>query len=172
MSRFFPTVQTWIVSKGVLETSFRQLRQDGLRGCEGIVLWAGSRSQGNAHVRCTIIPEGPGVIKRSNLVWLNDSVMAAVSDLLSPPDLVLIGQVHTHGIGVRHSSTDNAHIISTPGYLSVVMSEYALHPQWDPGRWGVHVGAGPGFTFMSPTEARGRIRFVEGGVSDVRRVRA
>lgn len=172
MQQMYPKVVNWSIGRPLLDRTFSALVEDGRLGREGIVFWAGSRQDGLAKIRTIIIPSGPGVIKRPNFLRVKDSVMASLSELLDPPRLVLLGQIHTHRLGVSHSPVDNNFIIDTPGYLSVVIDRYGLQPSSDPGIWGVHIGQGPGFRRLTPHEARSCFAVTEEVGADVRVVQA
>lgn len=171
MNQAYTQVTAWAIRRSVLEQTIAALQEDGKRGREGIVFWIGTRQNGRAEIRAAIVPAGPGVVKRPDFLRVSDRVMAAISELLDPPHSVLVGQIHTHRLGVRHSPVDDKYIIDTPGYLSVVVDRYALVPSLDPGTWGVHAGQGRGFRLLSPQEARASLSITEGGAADVRVVR-
>lgn len=169
----YTPVSTWQISRALLADTLDALWIDGCGRRESIVFWVGSRFEGVAQIVTAVTVDGPGVIKLADYLYVSDQVIARMADLiLDPPRAVLLGQVHTHKNGLRHSPTDDTHIFDSPGYLSVVVNRYAEGAIADPGTWGIHVGTGQGFEVLSTTKSRQKIHCIGEGESDVRHIYA
>jgi hypothetical protein len=121
-NKFFPPISTFVLSRHLLEVTVNVLQTEGQFKVESILFWAGTVRDGIATVSDILVPKGPGVIQQRSLVRVDDQIIAALCDVLDPPRLVLLGQVHTHLAAAYHSYTDNHFCFETPGFLSVVVS--------------------------------------------------
>jgi hypothetical protein len=105
------------------------------------------------------VPTGPGVRKHAFYVRVSDRVIASLANLVDPPHLVLIGQVHTHKFEAFHSETDDASSLDTRGYLSVVIPRFAADPPELWREWAFHECVAPRqFRLLSNAEVGRRFR--------------
>lgn len=131
--KFYPQISRFVLSRPLLEATARTLQIEGNFTVESILFWAGRVQGGIATVTDILVPKGSGVIQLPLHVGVNEAVIAALFDVLDPPDLVLLGQVHTHLACAFHSSSDDHGSLGTPGFLSVVVPNAARGGarQWD-----------------------------------------
>lgn len=67
---------------------------------------------------------------------VNEAVMAAVCDLVDPPERVILAQIHTHIGEAFHSAADDQNSLDTPGYLSLVVPYAAKGDAEEWMQWG------------------------------------
>jgi hypothetical protein len=131
-NKFFPQISKFLLSVPLLEATVKILQTEGHFKVESILFWAGTVRKGNATVSHILVPKGPGVFQRPLHIRVDDSIIAALCDVLDPPRLVLLGQVHTHLADAFHSYADDHFSFDTPGLLSVVVPNGARDGA---GRW-------------------------------------
>jgi hypothetical protein len=163
-SNIFPAISKWRVPSSLLEESISEMKEDGLLGREGIVLWLGHRKRGLAEIthlvtlRCNGVTKSPANLKISSRVF-ND-----LTDIAINLRVILIGQIHSHGpgYGIELSYSDRTYGIGVPDYLSVVAPDYALRPST---RWedcGVFVyEKDSGFRCLNNREIKRRIQLTD-----------
>lgn len=159
--KYFPTVDQWNLPETALRESMIEMARDGACGNEGVVLWLGRRSNGQAHVTHIVALRGPNVIKRPAQLILKEPIFAAVTDAAIDLGVSLIGQIHSHGpgYGVDLSPTDRMYGVSVPYYLSLVAPDYAMRLNTSLLECGVHVfQSGLGFRQLMPAETRVCVR--------------
>src|SRR5262249_23735065 len=93
------------IPRRLLTRTVEVLRREGRGEVESIVFWGGSVGSGVTRVTHLFVPKGPGVKKHPFYVRVSDRVVASLGNLVDPPHLVLIGQVHTHKFEAFHSET-------------------------------------------------------------------
>jgi hypothetical protein len=158
--KYFPLVERWNLPESALADSIAEMSSDGAYGNEGVVLWLGRRSNGEAWITHLVALRGPGCIKRPAQLVIHESVFAAVTDIAIEYGVSLIGQIHSHGpgYGVDLSPTDRMYGVTVPYYLSLVAPDYATRPNTSLIECGVHVlEPGHGFKRLSPAEIRSRV---------------
>ena len=162
---FFPPLEVWRLAEGVLDSSLREMSNDGVRGNEGVVLWLGRRAQGQAEITYLVGLRGSGVTKRPDLLVISPGVLNEVADVALQLNVSLIGQIHTHGpgYGIDLSRTDRTHGIAVPHFLSVVAPDYGLRSDIGITDCGVHVfEPGLGYRRLSTREVEQRVLVVPG----------
>lgn len=162
---FFPPVEVWHLTEGVLEGSLREMSTDGIRGNEGVVLWLGRRAQRQAEVTHLVGLRGSDVIKRPDLLVISPWLLNEVADVALQLSVSLIGQIHTHGSGydIDLSRTDRTRGIAVPHFLSVVAPDYGLRSDIGITDCGVHVfEPGLGYRRLSTREVEQRVQVVSG----------
>jgi len=162
---YYPQVDEWLIPEEALSLSFQEMARDGLRGNEGIALWLGERKGGHATVSHVLALRGRGVIKRPDFLSISPDYMNAITDFAIGQDLVLVGQIHSHGPlhGVNLSPTDTQFGVQVPGYLSIVAPDYALRPPQGVDYCGVHVfDFGQGYRRLSLAEVVQRVKVTKG----------
>ena len=160
----FPPITKWLIPSDLWQASFEEMAIDGRRGDEGVVLWLGVRANGESEVTRAVFLRGAGVVKAPALLQIDASLMNDVTDVAIDQNVVLLGQIHSHGPGysVDLSYTDRTHGIAVPNYLSLVAPDYAMRPRTSPADCGVHVyGQGSGFVRLSREEASRRVLLVD-----------
>lgn len=159
--KYFPTVEHWTIPEAALGQSMIEMSHDGAHGNEGVVLWLGRRSEGQAKVTHVVALRGPDIIKRPAQLVIRQSIFAAVTDAAIDLGVSLIGQIHSHGpgYGVDLSTTDRTYGVAVPYYLSLVAPDYAMRPNTSVLECGVHVlEPGRGFRRLPVEEVRLRVR--------------
>jgi len=131
--KFFPRISRFVLSFPLLEATVKTLQTEGHFEVESILFWAGTVSGGIATVTDILVPKGPGVFQHPLYIRVDDRIIAALCDVLDPPRLVLLAQVHTHLEEAFHSPTDDHFSLGTPGLLSVVVPNAAQDrvARWD-----------------------------------------
>jgi proteasome lid subunit RPN8/RPN11 len=124
----FPPVLKWRVPSSLLTDSIKEMKEDGLLGNEGIVLWLGRRNQGQAEITHLVSLRCKGVIRSPANLKIDSSVINDLTDIAVKRGVILIGQIHSHGpgYGIELSYSDRTYGVAVPGYLSVVAPDYAL----------------------------------------------
>lgn len=157
-NRFFPSISRFVVSPSLLHETLRALQEEGQYSVESMVFWAGHLSHDAATITHLIVPKGPGVFKHPLQIRISDAVVAALFDVLDPPRLVLLAQVHTHLEEAFHSAVDDHFSFDTPGLLSVVVPNGGAGTSSDWERWSFYESLGRGdFTAISPTDLSNRL---------------
>ncbi|SRR5579883_1068049 len=162
---FFAPVSTWHLPTSAFTESLREMARDGVSGNEGVALWLGHRSNGQAEVTHLVALRGPGVIKRPDQLILRPELLNEVTDIAVALGVALVGQIHSHGklYGTDLSFADRTFGITVPYFLSLVAPDYALRPNTRLEECGVHVfEPGIGFRRLPPAELSQRIVLVPG----------
>ena len=120
-SKYYPAIKTFMLPNELLGATVQNLRADSGESVENIVFWAGHVEHETAFVTQLIVPRGSGVYREAYYLRVDDEVIAALCELLDPPRVVVLAQVHTHLGAAFHSVTDDQFSFDTPGYLSVVV---------------------------------------------------
>jgi proteasome lid subunit RPN8/RPN11 len=140
MNSLYDVVDIWRVPRNLLSISIADMAPDGLRGCEGVVLWLGTIQERVATITQMVGPVGSLIEKQPLYLRIHPDLFNQIAMYCESIDAVLIGQVHSHpGRFVDLSGTDIKYGVTTPYYLSVVAPHYAQDPT---ARWldcGVHV---------------------------------
>jgi hypothetical protein len=106
------------------------LREAGVQGLEGIVLWAGTKAGNTFSVSHAIAPKQHGVRSAEGVAVAVDSAeLHRLNVWLFDNNLRLIAQIHSHPGAAYHSATDDAFpIATTAGSLSLVVPDFACRP--------------------------------------------
>lgn len=124
-NKFFPPISRFVLSLPLLEATARTLQAEGRFEVESMLFWAGTVTNGVATVTDILVPKGQGLLQRPLHIRVDDGIIAALCDVLDPPRIVLLAQVHTHLEEAFHSFTDDHFSLGTPGLLSVVVPDSA-----------------------------------------------
>lgn len=118
------------------------LRQAGVCGEEGFVLWAGALAGGAGHVSSVVVPRiSTGAVHGEVSV----ETTAQILDALDRRDLVPIAQLHTHPHAAFLSETDAIRpVVAVPGFLSIVIPDFGFVDLAEPERWSAHEFRGAG----------------------------
>src|SRR5207245_10681146 len=125
--KFFPHISKFVLSPSLLEATIKALQTEGRFKVESILFWAGTVSGGIATVTDVLVPKGPGVFQRPLHIRVDEGIIAALCDVLDPPRLVLLAQVHTHLDEAFHSYTHDHFTFGTPCLLPLVVPIAARH---------------------------------------------
>lgn len=144
MTEYFAVPARWELPDYVWRQSFEDMARDGAVGREGVALWLGEIDDDVAVATRVVLLRGPGVLKRPNQLAISADLMNLVADEALKRDLILVGQIHSHG---PFASTDlsypDRHLgITEPGYLSMVAPNFAMNPNTPLRECGVHVHEG------------------------------
>jgi hypothetical protein len=116
--------------EGIMVQTRDALRSYGLRGYEGLVLWAGVIDGPIAFVRQAIIPEQNAIRSENGVGYFVESpVLFKLSRFLEKERLRLLAQVHSHPTEAYHSETDDRYaIVTEDGGFSLVVPDFAARP--------------------------------------------
>lgn len=157
----FTRIEVFRLPRNLLVKTVATLRAEGQGRVESLVFWAGAVGRGVADVRHLFVPAGPGVSKDESHLRVSDAVIAALCDLVDPPRVAVLGQVHTHRYEAFHSPTDDANSLDTPGYVSIVIPHFAEGGAdlWED--WAFHECLGSGtFRLLPPAERARRFQII------------
>jgi hypothetical protein len=162
---YFPAIEKWIIPKSVITESFKEMARDGKVGNEGIALWLGKRSEGQAQVTHLLALRGSGITRKPAVLMIEPELINSVTDITIELEVALIGQIHSHGPlhGTNLSITDITYGLSVPFYLSVVAPDYAMKKKCDLSSCGIHVfEPRTGYRRLPAWEVTNRIQVIEG----------
>lgn len=112
------------------------LRQAGVCGREGFVLWAGTIAGGAAHITTVVVPE---ICVGATHGEVSVATAARLLDALDRRDLVPIAQLHTHPRAAFLSETDAIRpLVALSGFISIVIPDFGFVDLTDPKSWSVH----------------------------------
>jgi hypothetical protein len=114
----------------VIHATQSHLRAAGVRGLEGMALWAGQLDGETFHVREAVIPRQQGHRTEHGLaVSVPGDELHRINIWLHRNRLRLIAQIHSHPTEAYHSDTDDRYAIATAlGSLSIVVPDFAVRP--------------------------------------------
>jgi hypothetical protein len=113
------------LSLPLLDATVKTLQTEGRFEVESILFWAGTVTNSVATMTDILVPKGRGLFQRPLHIRVDEGIIAALCDVLDPPRLVLLGQVHTHIEEAFHSYTDDHFSFGTCGLLSIVVPDAA-----------------------------------------------
>lgn len=144
MTDYFRVPERWVIGQHVWSQSLADMALDGAQHREGVALWLGQADDDIAIARQCVLLRGPGVTKRHNQLSISAGLMNDVTLAAMELDMILIGQVHSHGpfAGTDLSYPDRYLGITEPGYLSLVAPNFAQDPETLLAQCGVHVHEG------------------------------
>lgn len=167
-TKYFPPVKKWIIPEICFAASLEEMSLDGKFGNEGIALWLGKRSQGNAAVTHLMRLRGSGIIKEPDFLQISPALLNEITGSALNHEVMLLGQIHSHGMyyGVDLSITDKEDGISVPYYLSLVAPDYAMRQHLSLDEYGIHVFE-PGFGYrrLHSGEAKAAIEITTSSIS-------
>jgi len=133
------TVRNISIDPAVIATTLRVLQQFGTHGCEGLVLWVGEVTEGQARITRAVVPDQRPIKSEEGVGYFIDShVLFELNQRLSETGLRLIAQVHSHPGEAYHSETDDRYaIVTADGGLSLVVPDFGNAPA-DPTLWAVY----------------------------------
>lgn len=134
------------------------IRQAGVHGAEGFVVWAGTLAGGHAHVCSLVIPRA--TIGQTH-GEISVGTTARVLEALDGRDLVPVLQVHTHPAGAFLSATDAVRpLVAIPGFISVVIPDFGFVNLTDVSLWSAHEFISPRrWHELEPEERKQRFIF-------------
>lgn len=151
----------WRLPAEALRMSIAEMAPDGSRGCEGVALWLGRRVAGIVTITHVVGLRGSGIVKRPDYLSISAELLDDVTDLAIERGVYLAGQVHSHpGAWVDLSEADKRCGIQAPGYLSVVMPNFAREPSTPLAQFGFHVSARGAWRRLSPFERKWRVAII------------
>jgi hypothetical protein len=159
-----------LVPRELAEAGNDHLREVGLDGLEGFVLWAGERV-GNSEfrVRQMIVPEQHGLrVGDGVCVTVDGAELFRLNVHLYESKLELIAQLHTHPDAAYHSETDDSYPIATQtGALSIVIPDFAEAPFAISGCAIYRLQAGRRWVFIRPRDAERLIHVTDDAAFEV-----
>lgn len=161
-------IERFALSRALLQELVSRLREEGRGRTESIAFLGGSISGLGAEITHLFVPRGRGVTLHPLYARVSDRTIAEIAGLVDPPNLVLLGQVHTHKYEAFHSETDDANTLDTPGYLSIVVPEFATNGFEGLDSWAVYECTGSrSFRQIQGAELARRFVITGGGAPEV-----
>jgi hypothetical protein len=131
-----------VVPTLVIDHSELVLRQSGLRGEEGFVLWAGTIAGDFALVSTLVVPE---VSAAATHGYVAEETVAQALRLLDHHDLLPIAQLHSHPRRAFLSEIDATRpFVADLGFLSIVVPSFGFVDLADTSTWSAHEYLGGG----------------------------
>lgn len=138
MSSVLQAIQTFVIEISVVAQTIAFLKEVGLKGCEGFVLWSG-RVDGTDQFRVTraIVPEQRAMVTDHGLLVVVDGdALFRANKYAYEHEEILCAQVHTHPTAAYHSSTDDDYpLVTLEGALSIVIPNFAADAPGDVEMW-------------------------------------
>jgi hypothetical protein len=121
------TITSVLVPARCIESTHVHLLECGLRGCEGMALWAGSRSGNAFRVQHAIIPKQRGIRSDHGIaVAVGPEELHRINVWLFQNKVSLVAQIHSHPGAAYHSDTDDSYaLVAKEGALSIVVPNFA-----------------------------------------------
>lgn len=138
MTSVLQPVETFVIEAQVITDTVGFLKQVGLKGYEGFVLWLGRLdSATRCRVTRVIVPEQRAIrTTHGLLVTVDGDALFRVNKLAYANNQLLCAQVHTHPTSAYHSSTDDDFpLVTLQGALSIVIPNFAAHAPADIETW-------------------------------------
>lgn len=130
MRRPLSQMHRLIVPKSLTDEGHQLMRDEGSKGHEALVVWAG-RARANEHgtfdVEAMIMPHQSAYVADNEVaVVVDGDAIFEMNALLFERGLRLLAQMHTHPGRAYHSDTDEQYsLITAEGGLSVVIPDFA-----------------------------------------------
>ncbi len=160
-SKSSPSLGSVWVLASVLKLTVEMLQQSGFpdRPHEGVVYWAGRRTERESFVTTCIAP--PAQTTHGSFET-SSRANAQVIMFLANNNLELIGQVHSHPGGfVGHSAGDDERaLMPYEGFLSIVVPHYACRGMRPLTMCGVHLFEKARFRQLAAIEIESRFHTV------------
>ena len=133
-------IKNFVIPISILSQTIAFLRQVGVQGMEGFVLWAGSKDvmeERRFRFQSFIIPEQRAMLTDSGLlVAVDGKALFDVNKAVHGRNQILAAQIHSHPTSAYHSSTDDAFpLVTLMGSLSIVIPDFAKNAPDDLERW-------------------------------------
>jgi hypothetical protein len=131
-------INHFIISIGVLRETIQFLKEVGLAGEEGFVLWGGTaESRTTFRFTTAIVPDQRALrTDHGLLVVVDGEALFKVNKTLYERGEILAGQVHSHPTSAYHSDTDDHYpLVTLVGALSVVLPDFARNAPNDLRVW-------------------------------------
>lgn len=122
-----PTLTNYTVHADLLDATATFLRERGLKGVEGVVLWLGRvLTDTDAEIVEAYIPAQKAYRSVHGLAVSVDRTDLSRLIRELPHGLFVLARVHSHGEEAYHSSTDDHNmLIAHPGAISIVVPHFA-----------------------------------------------
>jgi hypothetical protein len=118
------------------------LRQAGICGDEGFVVWAGSIAEGNAYISSLVLPK---LELEKYEGEVGAETIAHLLQALDQRDLIPLLQIHTHPRAAFLSPTDAIRpLVAVPGFTSVVVPHFGFVDLANVRTWSTHEFLGGG----------------------------
>ncbi len=157
----YPDINHWIIPDGLFRASLDELARDGKKGKEGMCLWLGSRGHDrNARFTHAGFFEPNSIKNGPAHIQIEPELMLDLHKKAEANGITLIGQIHSHPkiAGVNLSYTDRTYGISVPGYLSLVVPNFAMGKHVSIENCGVHMFVrGRGYRQLTKNEVAQKI---------------
>lgn len=145
-----------IVPTHVIDGTELVLRLAGVRGEEGMVLWAGTIAGDVAFISTVVVPEVEATGMDGNVPA---ETVADFLRLMDHHDLLPIAQLHSHPRRAFLSPVDATRpVVANPGFMSIIVPSFGFVDVADTSTWSMHEYLGAGaWRALTRTEATGRV---------------
>lgn len=140
-------VRRFVIPQRILQDTISFLREVGVAGYEGFVVWGGTRqNQDTFRFTSIVVPDQRALMTPNGLlVTVDGEALFRINKTFHERSEVLAGQVHTHPTSAYHSSTDNHYpLVTLLGGLSIVLPDFARNAPEDMEVWAWYRLAGYG----------------------------
>lgn len=123
-------VTSVMLPRSVVTRTHAHLAATGMRGLEGMALWAGVQEGQVFRVREVIVPQQQGIRSDHGLaVMVPGPELQRINMHLYKSKLRLLAQIHSHPTHAFHSEMDDEYAIATAlGAFSLVVPDFARDP--------------------------------------------
>lgn len=131
-------VRTFVIPRSILMETIFFLREVGVEGFEGFVLWAGELLDPQTlRFSATLVPDQNATMTENGLlVRVDGKALFEINKSVHARNAILAAQVHSHPTEAYHSSTDDAYpLVTLMGSLSVVVPDFARNAPSDLPFW-------------------------------------
>lgn len=134
------SLETFYVSRAILEETRAALQDYGRRDCEGLVLWLGHiNSDRTCRVEKLFVPPQDSIKGEDGVgYFVTSETLFSLNKLLSSSGLRLLSQVHSHPGWAYHSAADDRYcIVTSEGGFSIVVPDFGFGPA-DLAKWATY----------------------------------
>lgn len=146
-----------------IESVYKHLRAAGMKGVEGVALWAGNSAGSAFSVQSTIIPKQTAYKREAGLLYTVDGdELHRINVWLYEHKFTLIAQLHSHPSEAYHSDTDDLFpIVTQVGCVSIVIPNFAFDA-FSLSKWAVYrLIPGNGWTEVLKKEVESLIEITD-----------
>ncbi|MCX6344911.1 MAG: hypothetical protein NT018_07535 [Armatimonadetes bacterium] len=163
-----PLDQRLVISSTIINETLELLcsYRDKLGAHEGVVYWAGLFVPGCTVVVCVIAPEA---ITTAGSFTIGPQANARAISAAVRHGWRIVAQVHSHPSSkVDHSIGDDQEaFLPYPGYLSIVVPDYAMIPASSVAKWGFHAYCASGFQRLSSSSLQQQLLVIPDGPTNI-----
>ncbi len=124
------TVSEVVLPRTLADGTQASLREAGMSGNEGLVVWSGVQEDATFVVRTVTVPRQRGIRTRDGVCVVVDGAgLHELNVATFSRGERLFAQVHSHPGRAYHSPMDDRYaVVTSPGCLSLVVPDFAVRP--------------------------------------------